>query len=479
MAPLVKRLTVTALGVCLGHVHATDTSTASSSSSSRAPAERSAARTEQLPAEWRRLQVQPWDPQGVPTNPATAVQPAAVPPAAVQPAAAGMPPTVSAAPVGNPSLNEASVTVAPPLGGTKMPEDDPENLPSPSWPGATAAESNAAWPAGRQPHGWLGQCSDLQHKNGLNMHQCKTQCTNNPECSVWQYIPDSGCWSGRTTEFCDRGADRVPVQLQGAQRIQHGQVRKLKDLKGWEVSDLRPLGFYATGATPEGLDHCRSYCYSDLNCEYWIYGKDGCWVHDPSYERVQYPLTTSGGATMQGEFALSVVDGEYIQHYCPPGNGSSHQGNSGGKPDTSDADIDHTKEESKADVLPQGVWSVYPYIVFVGLLLGFAVCVLVTLAQSDFFEEAEEEDDSEAPKSRGPKTQRGLAIHPMNNEQRRGQSREANGHTTGRSSGGGNGRTNPSPSSFASAGSARSHVPLLPPDSARGLAATTPVRRGY
>lgn len=60
---------------------------------------------------------------------------------------------------------------------------------------------------------------------------------------------------------------------------------------------------------------CRNWCYSNIDCQYWQYSKEGCFVEDNLF-RAEYPLTVPSGATYvtNNEFQL----GEYIQHYCPP-----------------------------------------------------------------------------------------------------------------------------------------------------------------
>jgi hypothetical protein len=97
----------------------------------------------------------------------------------------------------------------------------------------------------------------------------------------------------------------------------HGKVRVLRRLHGVQVWNLRNIGVWRLGGVSAGVEHCRLYCYSDLLCQYWQYGEGGCWVEDPRYKQVQYPLTTNGGASTETEFAKTAIAGEFVQHYCP------------------------------------------------------------------------------------------------------------------------------------------------------------------
>lgn len=225
---------------------------------------------------------------------------------------------------------------------------DAANVPGPGWPAATAEESNAAWPAGQQPsslvawpqtvddrpaacwnttvledthNGWPGQCVGLSRVDWAdNVTKCEQACQDEPLCSVWQFNNRTRCWTGRGRE-CDFRDANDDVVVERAQRLQHGVVRVLKNMQGWHVDVLRPLGFWHTGGVDEGVTHCRNWCYSDIRCQYWQYGSDGCWVEDPNYylwRNVRYPLTTErGGATSQSDWAKTMVAGEYIQHICP------------------------------------------------------------------------------------------------------------------------------------------------------------------
>eukprot|EP00929_Paragymnodinium_shiwhaense_P008251 TRINITY_DN112197_c0_g1_i1.p1 TRINITY_DN112197_c0_g1~~TRINITY_DN112197_c0_g1_i1.p1 ORF type:complete len:490 (-),score=102.18 TRINITY_DN112197_c0_g1_i1:55-1464(-) len=228
---------------------------------------------------------------------------------------------------------------------------DPRNVPGPAWPGATPVASNQAWPTGLQPgslkawpseegqpsrcwkvevlkdsaQGWPAQCDGLQEMPGLDIDQCEESCRQDPMCGVWQFRRSGQCFQGEGLQCDTPAAAGVPVPVVKAQRLQHGDIRVLKDMAGWEVLNLRSVGFLSSSDDPnDGAIHCRALCYSKLFCEYWQFGITGCYIEDPKSTmlgletkgQAQYPLTTEDGATQTSDFAQSAV-GEYIQHICP------------------------------------------------------------------------------------------------------------------------------------------------------------------
>jgi len=226
---------------------------------------------------------------------------------------------------------------------------DPENLPGEGWPGRDARESSAAWPTGQQPpslvawemdddrpepcwkvsvlhdtvEGWPGQCDGLDRVETDREEECEDTCRRNPTCGMWQFTDLSQCFQGEGFH-CDDGGGRGPVGVRRAQRLQHGDVRVLRDMTGWDVFNLRSLGLWDTGNVTDGVGRCRNYCYSQIFCQYWQYGEGGCYVEDPRSEyvilkeyEVQYPLTTDGGVSNDTDFARTAIAGEYIQHICP------------------------------------------------------------------------------------------------------------------------------------------------------------------
>ncbi|CAE8632248.1 unnamed protein product, partial [Polarella glacialis] len=155
------------------------------------------------------------------------------------------------------------------------------------------------------------------------------------------------------------------VALSGGQRLQHGSVRVLKELRGIEILNLRQLGFLHGPGSAEDVAECRNICYSDVLCQYWQYGDSGCRVEDPTFQFVEYPLTLPGtvpaGAIQSSKYAQSLVAGEFIQHYCPPR-------------------VEQLEEVAirrpGPDPLGQNHnWRIVPYIIF-GALVLFAVSCL-------------------------------------------------------------------------------------------------------
>lgn len=256
--------------------------------------------------------------------------------------------------------------VAPAAGEEEIYPWDEENVPGPGWPGATAAESNSAWPTGEQPatlaawpttddgaptscwsttvlsdteDGWPGTCKGLDLVSGVATEEaCQSHCNEDPLCRVWQFDVASACHTG-VGQRCDEPPDAGAVALYRAQQVQHGDVRVMKDMRGWEVKNLMPLGALSG---PDGLvspsEQCKRYCYSNVKCQYWQYSSTGCYVEDPaessfaSAYAAQYPLTTVGGAAGDSEVARSVSAAEYIQHICPAQPPIVLEGPEGGVP---------------------------------------------------------------------------------------------------------------------------------------------------
>eukprot|EP00930_Biecheleria_cincta_P090204 TRINITY_DN7954_c0_g1_i1.p1 TRINITY_DN7954_c0_g1~~TRINITY_DN7954_c0_g1_i1.p1 ORF type:complete len:673 (+),score=83.71 TRINITY_DN7954_c0_g1_i1:108-2126(+) len=226
-----------------------------------------------------------------------------------------------------------------------IPERCISEKPLNGFPGISAANSNAAWKGGQQPapsecwptwwdgqalacnqigvldgtaKGWPGKCRGLVEIEGVNGTDCEANCRSNPSCQSYQNSVYYSCWQGLGFD-CFVRQNFVP---RDAKRFQHGRIRVLMDLKGWQIVGLykafdNSQGFFDTDQT--AIEYCKHVCYSDIRCEYWSYApKFGCWVHDAAQEYVPaYPLTLSS-AMRDTPFALDSIAGEYIQHLCDP-----------------------------------------------------------------------------------------------------------------------------------------------------------------
>lgn len=227
--------------------------------------------------------------------------------------------------------------------------------PGPDWPAPTAAESNGSWPSGHQPwrleawpqtgsganrtllpcwkktilrdrgEGWPGLCLGLFRAEKVSeLATCQDLCLAEPRCSVWQFVNQTSpgqCWAGYGTDCIERDGRPSAITVEGAQRVMHGDVMVLKNMSGRKIHGLHQLGELRTSGSETSVDRCRAWCYSDVGCQYWQYGPGGCWVDSLLFSAdsvVQYPLTTSEGATSEGYEAENMRWGEYIQHYCPP-----------------------------------------------------------------------------------------------------------------------------------------------------------------
>mmetsp|Transcript_35327 Transcript_35327/g.75282 ORF Transcript_35327/g.75282 Transcript_35327/m.75282 type:complete len:714 (+) Transcript_35327:42-2183(+) len=217
--------------------------------------------------------------------------------------------------------------------------------PGNGFPGYTASGSDAAWPAGRQPgrgscwpvdffgsfarcdsyviledttKGWAGRCLGFFPKpEVVGEAACSKLCQQDPKCPAWKVGANGSCLHGLGEDCFDRANPRAAA----GQRLMHGKVRVLMDLTGWHILGLRRVfvdhaGYFAD--SDDAVSSCRRICYSAIECQYWQYTpKYGCWVDDPWADyRLPDPLTLDW-AKRSTPFALDVIAGEMIQHYCP------------------------------------------------------------------------------------------------------------------------------------------------------------------
>jgi len=221
-------------------------------------------------------------------------------------------------------------------------------LPNTDFPGMDNEESHNAWPSGRQPENgdcwpksdngnfdscyykrilrdtdvrnWPGKCLGLHEKLVEYGMSCMDDCYQDPLCAVWQEHPNGKCYQG-VGEDCYNKRGSLGFVPKGAQRVQHGEIRVLLDLYGIEVNGLKRFfdqNYF--NDREEGIAHCKELCYSNIRCQYWTFGDDGCRAEEPPENKAPYPLTTSGISRTSG-YAKSVVAGQYIQHVCPQKDG--------------------------------------------------------------------------------------------------------------------------------------------------------------
>eukprot|EP00927_Polykrikos_kofoidii_P071424 TRINITY_DN67686_c0_g1_i1.p1 TRINITY_DN67686_c0_g1~~TRINITY_DN67686_c0_g1_i1.p1 ORF type:complete len:489 (-),score=44.72 TRINITY_DN67686_c0_g1_i1:145-1611(-) len=203
------------------------------------------------------------------------------------------------------------------------------------FPGATYVDSFNAWPMAFQPQ--EGQCwgkessgkytscpdvvgledfSGVQHcsgltvKEGIRWMECENDCKANVLCSLWSIV-DSACYQGLGVD-CALGEARGT----GGARIMHGSYRVLKKLVEKKLDGLVAVFSKANAALlPDPITSCRNLCLSSLPCQYWqLLQETGCWI-EHSGNRVPYPL-------LEGSLTIvvapeRVIDGEYIQRFCP------------------------------------------------------------------------------------------------------------------------------------------------------------------
>jgi len=221
------------------------------------------------------------------------------------------------------------------------------------WPRLSMESSEAAWSHGAQPpplsawpkdkkgevrpcslvyiladtkQGWPGKC-DLPETNldAKTEEDCRLSCIFWSSCSAWQFTEDGTCYQGIGDKCYSGSGHDSSFKVKAAQRLQHGEVRVVKDITGLEIFNLYNLGVFSEGDAEDGIKRCKRWCYSNIDCQYWQYGHKGCWVDAQEWMKkpVEFPLTLQGnsgdrgGATYSSEFARELEAGEYIQHYCP------------------------------------------------------------------------------------------------------------------------------------------------------------------
>jgi len=166
---------------------------------------------------------------------------------------------------------------------------------------------------------WYDACLGLQYqKDAATVDACKAQCYSNMNCSVWQFVNDSGlakCWSGNVVHGClsranDKALQSFERDLKGGERIQHGFVKVVSVNENVETLGLK-LYTESTGTEDEKVARCKEFCYTDVTCTVWQYGSDGCWLeHAPS--------NIKKGTKEGSDWAKTMVAGETIEHTCPP-----------------------------------------------------------------------------------------------------------------------------------------------------------------
>lgn len=171
--------------------------------------------------------------------------------------------------------------------------------------------------------GWPDKCHgllELDNKTTYTNTTCKAACAANPQCEVWQLTPEKKCWHsvpGHRAYNCYEGQGRLSNFY--GQRIQHGTIKLVKNLKGfWISTGMKSIGLMGPSTAPlEAQERCRDQCYSDINCRFWQFGgatNPGCFVEAPPSHTVpdQVPLESNS------DNAKMSLAGEQIDHICVP-----------------------------------------------------------------------------------------------------------------------------------------------------------------
>lgn len=183
-------------------------------------------------------------------------------------------------------------------------------LPFTSCPNVTVVHSTAT--------GWNDGCLGLTHQKGLTEVQCKAGCYSDVQCSVWQWVKAKGgdlqCWNGGDVHGCrSRDGDEAEFAEQtliGGERIQHGAVRIISPNNKTETLGLKNYK-EKTGTQEEQIVRCELACTTDVTCSVWEFAPTtGCWVET-------LPTNPRGKPVRDSEYALAMLAGENLEHYCP------------------------------------------------------------------------------------------------------------------------------------------------------------------
>uniref|UniRef100_A0A7S4WAZ9 Calmodulin n=1 Tax=Alexandrium monilatum TaxID=311494 RepID=A0A7S4WAZ9_9DINO len=224
-------------------------------------------------------------------------------------------------------------------------------VPAKGFPGETAEDTRVFFPSHRVPeklecwpknitggfydscpditviedtaHDWPGLCSGT-HKVIVPWGEtCQSYCRKKVTCSVYQVRNDTGksCWHsklfGGSNCYMRNPEQHIKPPIK-AQRLLHGRVRVLAETTGVQILGLVKVfdENYFLNVTRDAVPACRNNCYSNIGCQWWQYSRSsGCFVEDPRTP-VPFPVTRQSWRT-SGDFAATVIGGEYIQHVCP------------------------------------------------------------------------------------------------------------------------------------------------------------------
>eukprot|EP00747_Dinoflagellata_sp_TGD_P165389 gnl/TRDRNA2_/TRDRNA2_186596_c0_seq1.p1 gnl/TRDRNA2_/TRDRNA2_186596_c0~~gnl/TRDRNA2_/TRDRNA2_186596_c0_seq1.p1 ORF type:complete len:406 (+),score=75.80 gnl/TRDRNA2_/TRDRNA2_186596_c0_seq1:89-1306(+) len=198
--------------------------------------------------------------------------------------------------------------------------------------------------------GWANNCRGLYKLASATTEEaCKAACHGESLCSTWQWNDGTGCHVGggdssAGVQGVDCEAARAGFPNTGGERIQHGQVSVLLDLKDkviWKDEKAKDIGKFPDEdgipiGNARGTEHCKRHCYADITCQFWMYFNDtGCLISDARSNRgdtptnnqttfwsddvIYAPKIVAGDAATQEAFDKweeNFIAGEYIQHHC-------------------------------------------------------------------------------------------------------------------------------------------------------------------
>eukprot|EP00747_Dinoflagellata_sp_TGD_P082082 gnl/TRDRNA2_/TRDRNA2_161556_c0_seq1.p1 gnl/TRDRNA2_/TRDRNA2_161556_c0~~gnl/TRDRNA2_/TRDRNA2_161556_c0_seq1.p1 ORF type:complete len:444 (-),score=70.78 gnl/TRDRNA2_/TRDRNA2_161556_c0_seq1:76-1275(-) len=166
--------------------------------------------------------------------------------------------------------------------------------------------------------GWPAKCVGLKLVDDKEhtAEECADFCKMyHPDCSIWQLRADKKCYrsgGGYYGSKCWSVQDGTQQDILAGQRIQHGAVFIDQNLneKEW-VLGLSNIGKLYDLDEEESVRRCKAECYSDIECRYWQYGNQGCWVERAGHKVEGKPQLSTSNADEE-----RFVEGQIITHRC-------------------------------------------------------------------------------------------------------------------------------------------------------------------
>jgi hypothetical protein len=224
------------------------------------------------------------------------------------------------------------------------------------------------------------------------------------------------CYMGSGNQcWTEAEGDNAIGSVALAERLQHGQVRVLKDALTDQVLDglvqqfgenvmVKQADNTEVAMPPEAqTENCRVICHSNVQCTFWqSYYRDGqsdnmgCWTEAPGADAagaagnggfVQYPTTLTAYKApapdwMTGDTPGRITGGQYIQHFCPVPTLPTRPPTTTTTTTTLAVPADNTGLLTATPAPSGGFMNPWGYVLIVaGLLIGLGAVALLMMSQ--------------------------------------------------------------------------------------------------